>query len=138
MQQQEPGEQRRASQKESYKTIREAVEQGWFPLALSIGVAPEQFFKLTPVKLTPYIKAHEIRQRAQLEQVNFQSWMMGVYFTHAMGTAFSESNSYPDAPFELFPEEIPIEERRRREADVFAAYVCEYNTQLKKEEECDY
>ena len=48
--------------------------------------------------------------------------------------ALSQNSSYPEAPFELFPEKISEEERSRRDAELFSAYVSEYNSQIKKEE----
>lgn len=61
--------------------------------------------------------------------------MTGIYFSHALACAFSQHCSYPEAPFELFPEKISFEEKSRRDAELFSAYVSEYNSQIKKEEE---
>ena len=69
-----------------------------------------------------------------MEEINFQCWRTGIYFTHALACAFSQNSSYPEAPFELFPEKISEEERSRRDAELFSAYVSEYNSQIKKEE----
>ena len=124
----------KARKTENYSSFKEAVLNEWLPAAILIGVPANDFWYMNPVRLVPYIKADQIRQKRELEQVNFQCWMMGVYFTHSLGCAFSESNSYPDAPFDLFPEQISCEEQSRRSAQIFEAYVREYNLQLKKEE----
>lgn len=110
------------------------MQEEWLPLALSIGVKAEELGSLTPAGLAPYIKAHQLGQKARLEEINFQCWMTGIYFTHALGCAFSQNSQYPDAPFPLFSEEISQEERNRRDAELFSAYACEFNSQMNKEE----
>ena len=102
-------------------------------MALYMGITLEDLGKMTPADFEPYISAYEIRQKARFEEINIQCWMMGIYFTHALGCTFSQNNSYPEAPFELFPEQISHEEKSRRDAELFSAYVCEYNSQVKKE-----
>ena len=98
-----------ASKEPAPDSFREAVSREWLPFAICAGLTKEQLG-------------------------NFQCWMTGIYFTHALACAFSQNSSYPEAPFELFPEKISEEERSRRDAELFSAYVSEYNSQIKKEE----
>ena len=115
-------------------TFKRAFREEWLPMALSVGLTKEELGHMTPADIEPYIKKYEIRQKSRLEEINFQSWMTGLYFTHALACAFSQDGSYPQAPFELFQDEIAPEEMSRRNAELFSAYVCEYNSRIKKEE----
>lgn len=121
-------------EKESYSTFGEAIRKEWLPLALSIGVKNAEFWNLNPLKLEPYIRAHEIREKRRLEEINFEGWIVGVYITYALGCAFSQNSQYPEKPFDLFGESLSSEERGRQEAAVFAAYADEFNRRFKKEE----
>lgn len=137
MTEQEREEGKRGSQKENFKekfaTMREAVRRGWLPMALSIGVGYQEFWGLNPAGLEPYIRAYEMMQRRRMEEMNFQSYLTGIYFTHALGCVFSQNNRYPEGPFDIFSENLSPEERAQQEAEIFRAYVQEYNTQLGKE-----
>lgn len=121
-------------ERESYNSFREAVRKEWLPMALSIGLKNGEFWKLNPLKLEPYVRAHEIREKRRLEEINFGGWIAGVYVTYALGCAFSQNSRYPEKPFDLFEEGPPSEERSRQEANLFAAYADEFNRRFKKEE----
>jgi len=93
-----------------------------------------EFWSLNPLKLEPYIRAHEIREKRSMEKINFGGWIAGVYVTYALGCAFSQNSQYPERPFDLFKENLSSEERSKQEAAVFAAYADEFNRRFKKEE----
>ena len=120
-------------------TFRAALEREWLPQALVMGIDKDELGRLSPAGLEPYLKAQELRQKQKLEELNLQSWMTGLYITHALACAFSPGSQYPAAPFALFADETPPEERSRREAELFAAYASEYNAQIKQKEghQCD-
>ena len=58
-------------------------ETEWLPSYISIGLTPEQFWKMNPRKLKPYIEAEKIRE----ERVDTQMWLMGRYVYEAVGAA---------------------------------------------------
>ena len=98
-----------------------------------MGIRPEEFWKMGPKELEPYLKAHKLREKQKIEQVNFQGWLTGLYVSHAIGSVLSEISKYPEKPIDLFGDEISEEERLRMDAELFAAYADEYNKQMKKE-----
>lgn len=98
-----------------------------------MGIRPEEFWKMGPKELEPYLKAHKLREKQKIEQANFQGWLMGIYVSHAIGSVLSEISKYPEKPIDLFGDEISEEERLRMDAELFAAYADEYNKQMKKE-----
>ncbi len=124
---------KKRADKKKIGTLRKTIEEEWLPLALMAGVGREELGRLTPAGLAPYIKAYELRRKTRLEEINFQCWLTGIYFTHSMACAFSQGSSYPEAPFELFAEQISEEEKSKKAAELFSAYVCEFNSQMKKE-----
>lgn len=103
-------------------------------MALSIGIGSVEFWTLNPSKLEPYIRAHEIRDKRRLEEINFEGWLTGIYVTYSLGCAFSQNSRYPQEPFVLFGDKVSPEERSVQEAAIFAAYAEEFNRRLKKEE----
>ena len=133
MNRQESAENRNESQEENFDTLKEAIYKGWLPMALSIGLGYEEFWHMNPAKLEPYIKVYELSKQRRLEEINLQSYLTGIYFTHALGCVFSRGNRYPEAPLDLFSKQVSPEERAQQEAEIFKAYVREYNLQFRKE-----
>ena len=50
----------------------------YLPGALQIGVDYGLFWRLTPKKLEPFLKAYESKQKEQLEFINIAGWVNGM------------------------------------------------------------
>ena len=57
------------------------------PVYMVMGVSEEKFWDSTPEELKPYIKAHEIKQKAK----DSDMWQMGIYVLSAVQTAVQNS-----------------------------------------------
>lgn len=70
------------------------------PLALSCGMSYEEFWNEEPRLFSCYIKKREI----ELDNINYQSWLIGLYTYKAFGTVlnnvFSDKSSIKDTYFE--------------------------------------
>ena len=111
----------------------EAIENEWLPNALSMGIPENVFWNLDPMKIEPYIRAREIKDKRKVEEANFQGWITGIYITHALSCVLSQTHRYPEKPIELFGDDLSEDERMNQEATIFAAYAEEYNRRLRKE-----
>lgn len=116
-----------------YSSIKEVILKRWLPEALAIGVSYQDFWFLTPARLNSFIGAFEIKLRRQMDVINYQSWLNGIYQMSAISSLLNQSNKYPESPYD-FSRTISMEERAQIEADLFRAYVAECNKHLQPEE----
>lgn len=121
----------------SQHAMRETIVSEWLPAAMCMGISKEAFYSLTPAEIEPYARAHEIKEKKRLEEINFLGWLAGIYVTHALGCAFSQNGQYPAEPFGLFGDQIDQQERSRREAAIFEEYAGEFNRRFKRQKEED-
>ena len=87
---------------------------------------------MTPRMLKTFIRAFEIRTEREMKILNYHGWLSGVYTMNALGSLLSQSTNYPEAPFEM-QRGVDPDERSQIEAELFRAYVEEYNNQLKRQ-----
>ena len=91
----------------------------YLPGALQIGVDYGLFWRLTPKKLEPFLKAYESKQKEQLEFINIAGWVNGMYAGYSLGAAFGENVQYPEKPVQIFRSEEEIQENTDWEAEYF-------------------
>lgn len=76
------------------------------PYALQCGMTAEEFWYGEPRLFSSYIKKHEL----ELDEINYQSWLIGLYVFKAVGTvlgnAFSSKSSINNTYFEKPLEEL--------------------------------
>ena len=104
----------------------------YLPGALQIGVDYGLFWRLTPKKLEPFLKAYESRQKEQLEFINIAGWVNGMYAGYSLGAAFGENVQYPEKPVQIFRSEEDVEENNDWEAEYFSAYAAMFNKQFEE------
>lgn len=84
-------------------------------------MSPEEYWHGSPELTAAYREAYKIRK----EERNWEMWLQGLYFTHAINVALSTSldkNSkaqYMSEPLKIFPlTEKEIEEQQEKEAEL--------------------
>ena len=97
-----------------------------------MGVDYNTYWHLSPRKLLPFLKAYEEKKKAELEEMNFASWMSGVYVSYSMASVMGDKNIYPENPLPLFENEEDIKERKEKEAEAFGAYAAMFNKEFKE------
>lgn len=58
-------------------------EKELLPICISIGISPDEFWRLNPRKLKPYYEAVKINE----EKTDAHMWRMGYYVCEAVGVA---------------------------------------------------
>lgn len=107
----------------------------YLPGALQIGVDYGLFWRLTPKKLEPFLKAYESKQKEQLEFINIAGWVNGMYAGYSLGAAFGENVQYPEKPVQIFRSEEEIQETLTGKPNISAPMqLCSINSSKKKEE----
>lgn len=56
------------------------------PYALQCGMTADEFWNGEPRLFSSYIKKHEL----ELDEINYQSWLIGLYTYKAVGTALGD------------------------------------------------
>ena len=81
------------------------------PYALLCGMTIEEFWNGEPRVLCSYIKRHEL----ELDEMNYQSWLIGLYAHKAVSSAiinyFSDKNTsdmYFDKPLQQFNSDYKV------------------------------
>lgn len=69
--------------------------------ALKVGVDYDLFWKLNPKSLQPFFEAYKEKQEDELDKLNFQGWLNGVYIQRAIGSALSKKNKYFSEPINI-------------------------------------
>lgn len=90
------------------------------PYALQCGMTVKEFWNEEPRLLSSYIKKHE----KELDEINYQSWLVGLYVYKAVGTvlgnAFSAkssiNNTYFEKPLEEFESNYIVEYEIKKES----------------------
>lgn len=113
----------------------------WLPQCITMGITPEQFWKMNPRMLEPYYEAERIKE----ERLDHQMWMMGAYVFEAVqtsiGNAFrgkgKKAQPYRDRPFsqDIKEErgEISEEEKMQKVHAIFnALQIMKVNYDLEK------
>lgn len=84
-------------------------------------MSPEEYWHGSPELTAAYREAYKIRK----EERNWEMWLQGLYFCHAVNVALSnslEKNSkaqYMSEPLKIFPlTEKEIEEQQEKEAEL--------------------
>ena len=84
-------------------------------------MSADEYWHGSPELTRAYRKAYILRK----EEKNWELWLQGLYFNHALNVALSNAfdkhsrASYPEEPFELFQKEKTqeeLEEKSRQEA----------------------
>lgn len=84
-----------------------------FPYYLVMGMSPQDYWSGSPEMAEAYREAYKIYK----EERNWEMWLQGLYFNHALNVALSNTfgkNStakYMDKPIDIFP---PDEEEIKR------------------------
>ena len=96
-----------------------------------LGVDYDLFWRLTPKRFLPFIKAYEDKEKREIEKNNYLFWINGIYVSHAVANVLAENTKYPDKPFPLF-ENKDIEESKAEEAELFDAYAAIFNKEFEE------
>lgn len=82
-----------------------------------MGMSADEYWHGSPELMQAYRLAYKIRKQER----NWELWLQGLYFCHALDVALSNGFGgskarYMDKPLEIFPPtEEELEERRRKE-----------------------
>ena len=68
-------------------------------MAIRYGIPIDVFRKLNPRYMEIYHDAYEDKRKEQIEMIEYQAWMYGIYIECAIASAFSSDNKYPEKPF---------------------------------------
>ena len=91
-----------------------------------LGVDYDLFWRLTPKRLLPFIKAYEDKEKREIEKNNYLSWINGIYVSHAVANVLSENAKFP------LLENKDIEESKAEEAELFDAYAAMFNKEFEE------
>ena len=80
------------------------------PLAIRVGMTPDQFWNDDPDLLGMYLEAYEQEQKAKFEYDNSVAFLQGQYFLMAIAQCLQFSKHpksiYPKKPFDLSPNQV--------------------------------
>lgn len=116
---------------EKYDTFREIIENVYLPQALTIGVDYDLFWSLNPRKLQPFVKSFKMKQKIKTEDINFQTWLQGIYFGKALVASLDKNQEYFEKPIDF----QKIKEQKSQEelmAMKFEAWSIAFNQSLEK------
>lgn len=116
---------------EKYDTFREIIENVYLPQALTIGVDYDLFWSLNPRKLQPFVKSFKMKQEIKTEDINFQTWLQGIYFGQALVAILDKNQEYFNEPIDF----QKIKEQKSQEelmAMRFEAWSIAFNQSLEK------
>lgn len=68
-----------------------------------------------------------------MEEMNFNSWMMGIYMSYSMASVLGDNSNYPEKPLSLFEYEEDEMDRSVKESELFGAYAAMFNKSFNKE-----
>lgn len=105
----------------------------YLPRALQLGVDYKLFWSLNPRKLKPFVLAYELELKDKMEEMNFSSWMIGIYMSYSMASVLGENSNYPESPLSLFEQKDDEMDRSVRESELFGAYAAMFNKTFNKE-----
>ena len=118
--------------------VTDYFEQELYPLAISIGMPSNEFWDSDPIYLLSYIKASERVSELKSRNIDYNSWLIGVYcetaFASVISNAFSKSsgkNGYPKQPFS-FKKMGSDEDRLNAQYTQFFALSKNINKKFKK------
>lgn len=78
-------------------------------MAIRCGIPIDLFRKLNPRYMELYHDAYENRQKEQIEMLEYQAWMNGIYIRHSIASVFDSDNKYPEKPIGLFDDKEDTE-----------------------------
>ena len=100
------------------------------PGALAIGVPYETFWKLNPLSLSAYEKAHKLKAEVKAQEIDSIAWLNGAYVRSAVASALNKKAQYPKKPYGVNKPEESLEEK----AFKFEQLALKINAQRKRKE----
>ena len=89
------------------------------PLALMVGMTPEQFWEDNPDDLWAYWDAYEMKKKREAEEKNINNYNLGQYFVLAIAQCLQFTKHpktiYPKKPFELFNKKNKLDNKTYNE-----------------------
>lgn len=116
---------------EKYDTFKEIIENVYLPQALTIGVDYDLFWSLNPRKLQPFVESFKMKQKIEIEYINYQTWLQGIYFGKALVASLDKNQEYFKEPIDF----QKIKEQKSQEelmAMKFEAWSIAFNQSLEK------
>ena len=100
------------------------------PQALTIGVDYRLFWKLNPKTIEPFIESFKNKKHQQIDQINLQAWINGLYVMHAVAAVFSKNANYFDEPISF----LDRSEDNKQSLDLkkFESFAILYNNEYEK------
>lgn len=71
-------------------------------MAIRYGIPIDVFWKLNPRYMELYRDAYEDKQKEQIEMIEYQAWVNGIYIKCSVASALDSNNKYPEKPFGIF------------------------------------
>lgn len=103
-----------------------------------MGMSPKEYWEGSAELTKAYEKAYKLKK----EERNFEFWLQGLYFYHALNVALNNIFSsgtpaeYMSEPIRLFPPtEEEIEEEQKKEAAKLEATLNAFAERVKKRDE---
>ena len=93
-----------------------------FEQAILIGMTPHDFWEEDPDWFWVHRKIYIAKQKDEQQQMNLQSWLLGVYIQKAIASVFSKKYTYPNEPLDIGLEQNEVETKRKQEKQVAKTY----------------
>lgn len=88
----------------SEKSYSEIIWTELYPAAVRIGISKKEFLRSTiadlEIRFSEHRKAEKEERTANVELIEYQTWLAGLYVKIAVSSALSSKVKYPDKPFE--------------------------------------
>jgi len=90
-----------------------------------------EFYHLNPTLMMRYQPFMNEVVKNKAETASMEGWMAGIYVRDAIGSNFSKSHRYPEAPISFYAEpEVEEEAPQFTDADRFQAWAMVFNKQF--------
>lgn len=108
----------------------ESIIEDVLPLALMVGVEYDLFWTLNPSSLNPFIKAFEMKRKAESERDNVVAWQNGVYIQMAIASTLNKSFQYPKEPLGFGKEDNEPVDMTKKIKNIMLERMAIVNTRL--------
>lgn len=97
-------------------TITEIIDS-LFEQACYIGMTPHDYWYEDPNWFWVMRETHNKRMREDIDKMNYNSWLGGLYIMYAIGSCFSKNTRYPSEPLNLGNDNKIIDEDEKKKIE---------------------
>lgn len=100
------------------------LEQVWIPIAVRYDIPMNEFWKMNPRIMERNLPYYIEQQKRKAQNRYEMAWMFGNYVRMAIGNALGgNKNPYPEAPVDLYAEDVPEEVKSAKVAETWFAMI---------------